>query len=169
MNRLFSGAVTSGHWSIAIIWKQKQSCKGWILDSMGKGDIYSNVAKTIKKAFDRARVRCIWHEAECRTQIEVECGPRTICGMVSICDQLKLGNTIDVAIMKASLMHISEESYKSEIIRRTAASWMRMKDDVLNNWKKQEEELRRFFRNRKTTSKKVNHSTNSISKTITID
>jgi len=166
---LFSGAVTSGHWSIAIIWKQKRSCKGWILDSMGKGNIHSNVAKTIKKAFDRARVRCIWHEAECRTQIEVECGPRTICGMVSICDQLKLGNTIDVAIMKASLMHISEESYKSEIIRRTAASWMRMKDDILNNWKKQEEELRRFFRNRKTTSKKVSHSNNSISKTIIID
>jgi len=71
---LFSGAVTSGHWSMTVIWKQKRMCKGWILDSMGKGDIHSAIAKILKKVFGKAKTRCRWQEVECRQQQEVECG-----------------------------------------------------------------------------------------------
>ena len=46
--------------------------------------------------------------------------------MVSICKRIRLGNPIEYAVEKATLIQISESDYKSEMIRHTAASWMRM-------------------------------------------
>jgi len=51
-------------------------------------------------------------------------------GMVSICDNIKKGDPIETAITKATLMHVSEENYKSNITRRKAASWMRMTEET---------------------------------------
>jgi len=89
--------------------------------------------------------------------------------MVSICEQLKLGKTIDVAITKATLMHESENDYNLENIRRTAASWMRMTDEILERWNTKEKELRKFYRNKTTELHRVRHRNTTMSETISID
>jgi len=85
-------------------------------------------------------MQCRWQDVECRKQNEVECGPRTIAVMVSICKNLRNGISIENAITKASLMHISDSSYAPEKIRHTAASWMRMLETTLERWKTKEKE-----------------------------
>ena len=165
---IFTGKVTGGHWNLAVIWKQSKICKGWMLDSMGQGDIHSDIAKTIKQAFGKAKRKCRWQHMVCRHQREVECGPRTIGSMVSICENLKTDKPIDIAIAKASLMHISEMHYAPELIRQTAASWMRMTEDTRVRWEMREMELRLYFRNRNNI--KNRKETNNVAiETIMID
>jgi len=83
-----------------------------MLDSLGKGTNDSTEAKAIKKLFSRARLQCCWQNVECRKQDEVECGPRSIVGMVStICNNIKNGESVETAIKKATLMHVSQENY----------------------------------------------------------
>lgn len=163
---IFSGNANSGHWNTAVIWKKSDSCKGWMLDSLGVENISSEIAKTIKKIFSRARLRCRWQHVECRKQTEVECGPRSIVNMVSICDNIKKGDTVETAIEKATLMHISEENYVSSIIRRKAASWMRMGEEIQTRWIENERRLREYFRrNRQSTNLMLHH----VHDTITIE
>jgi len=122
-----------------------------MLDSLGLGNTNSIEAKAIKKIFSRARLRCCWQETECRKQNEVECGPRSIVSMVSICDNIKNGDQVETAIEKATLMHVSESNYTSDIIRRKAASWMRMTEEIKTRWEENERQLRRHFRRNRDT------------------
>lgn len=144
---IFSGDVTRGHWSIAIIWKQSATCKGWLMDSMGEGNTNTTVPRKIKKAFGRARLQCRWQKIRCRVQKEVECGPRSIAGMIDICHHLGNGKPIETAVEKASLLHISEADYDTTEIRRKAASWMRMTNEDHIKWVAQEQHFRECLRN----------------------
>jgi len=159
---IFSGNTNSGHWNIAVIWKRSNSCKGWMLDSLGQGNTNSIEAKAIKKIFSRARLRCCWQETKCRKQNEVECGPRSIVSMVSICDDIKNGDQVETAIQKATLMHVSESNYISSIIRRKAASWMRMTEEIKARWEENERQLRRHFRRNRDTRNTVSQFENEI-------
>ena len=159
---IFSGNTNSGHWNIAVIWKRSTSCKGWMLDSLGQGNTNSIEAKNIKNIFSRARLRCCWQEIECRKQIEVECGPRSIVSMVSICDNIKNGDEVEIAIQKATLMHVSESNYTSSIIRRKAASLMRMTEQLKARWEENERQLRQYFRRNRDTRNTISQLENDI-------
>jgi len=83
--------------------------------------------------------------------------------MVSICDNIKNGDPIEKAIRKATLMHISEENYKSNIIRRKAASWMRMTVETQVRWTANEQQLRDYFRrNRRDTNSPSQYENEAI-------
>jgi len=166
---IFSGDVARGHWSIAIICKQRASCRGWLLDSMGMGDTNTTVPKMIKKAFGRARLQCRWQNINCRVQKEVECGPRSIVGMINICNHLRNGESVETAVTKASLMHISESNYDPVRIRQKAASWMRMASEDHVRWVEQEQQMRNYLRNnRGRDTGQITGNDRSNTETITI-
>lgn len=166
---VFSGDATRGHWSIAIIWKQSGTCMGWLLDSMGEGNTNTSVPRKIRQAFGRARSKCRWQRLCCRKQKEVECGPRSIVGMINTCYHLGNGETIETAVEKASLIHISDVDYDPTKIRRKAASWMRMSEENHIRWMEQEQLLRDYLRNRRTRVNRTGVGTTQVTEIIMLN
>ena len=145
---IFSGEDTRGHWSLVVVNKAFKSRKMWIIDSLGSGD--KLVTAAIKKAFSIGRLKCRIMENDVRRQTEVECGPRTVIGMVSICDQLRLGAEIEVAIRAGGLDTRLPNGYDSENIRRKAAEWVLETE----NSKRQHEERDVLFRRYRSRGRK---------------
>jgi len=107
-----------------LIQKEKKSCRALMLDSLGTADANTKEAQVIKNYFSKARLKCRWVQVQCRSQKEVECGPRTISVMVSIIKSLKGKIGIIEVISNATLMHVPEKEYDPSRIRRTAAACM---------------------------------------------
>jgi len=118
---IFKGEARNGHWSFAMIYKAYRDCRGWMVDSLGTGGTTSETAVKIKKAFSKNRLKCKWIPVKCQAQQEVECGPRTVWGMVSICRAVEEGLSAEEVIAKASLRN-SETMYDPDVIRRKVAT-----------------------------------------------
>ena len=119
---IFSGEDTRGHWSFVVVHKTFRSRRMWVMDSLGTGHRIATIA--IKKAFSIGRLKCRLIESKSRAQVEVECGPRAVTGMVSICETLRKGESIDAAILAGSLELPIVNGYDSENVRRLAAEWV---------------------------------------------
>jgi len=130
------------------------------MDSMGEGNTNTTVTRKIKKAFGRARLQCRWQRIRCRVQKEVECGPRSVVGMIDICHHLGNGKSIETAVEKASLLHISEADYDTTKIRQKNASWMRMSDEDHIKWTEQEQHVREYLRNSRARDNMTGTETN---------
>jgi len=121
---IFTGSSGNGHWSFFVIQKEKKFCKGWILDSLGEGNTNSEIAEKVKKLFSMARRTCSWVSIRSTLQTELECGPRTICGMMTICKSIQQGIQIENAVKKAAIAETQEGEYDSMIYRKEAASYV---------------------------------------------
>ena len=144
---IFSGDDTRGHWSFVVVHKAFRSRRMWIMDSLGTGHRITTAA--IKKVFSTGRLKCRLIENKSRTQMEVECGPRTVMGMVSICDILKQGETIDTAIQASNLESPIPNGYDSENIRRKAAEWVLETKSTKAQHEAREVTFRKYCRKRR--------------------
>jgi len=133
----------SGHWYFILIDKRKSLCRGWVIDSLGTGATTSNIANRVKKLFTMARRKCSWIPTKATRQTEMECGPRTVCGMVSICRSLRDGLDIQEAIKVATSLSTTEKSYNSMHYRTEAKKYMEVNTEVKNAYEKGIAEMRR--------------------------
>jgi len=146
---IFSGTNDSGHWSFVTVYKGFKERRMWVMDSLGTGHMGAPVMKSIKKAFSSGRLKCRFMEVKCRTQTEVECGPRTISGMVSICNSLAKGDSIDAAISKGSLEAPIPNGYDPVDFRRKAAEWVQETNESKNQHEQREVRFRRYMSKRR--------------------
>ena len=79
----FYGHYKSGHWYLTVLVKSVSLWFGWTVDSLrdSKDNRMAFAKKTIQKIIQQ-KIR--WKQCKCIKQEEVECGPRTICHMVAI-------------------------------------------------------------------------------------
>ena len=141
---IFTGCSSQGHWSMAVIHKDVASCRGWILDSLGNSNLTSNPAKAIKSIFSSARRKFKWIRVQCKSQVEVECGSRTIVAMVSIVRSISNRTDIERAIASATLMQSSD--YDASEIRSRAAACMRLSSDGMERDRRREQDIRRYLK-----------------------
>ena len=121
---------SEGHWFFIMIDKQKSLCRGWVIDSLGTGAINSDIANRVKKIFSMARRKCSWITTKATRQTELECGPRTICGMVSICNSVRNGTDIQEAVRLATSLQTEERAYSSMRYRTEAKEFMNVTEEV---------------------------------------
>jgi len=77
------------------------------------------LSSKIKAAFTTNRGRLEWLTPSSRRQVEYECGPRTLKGIVDICKGLTEEVSIDICIQRATLTDPTmAQSYNSGNIRR---------------------------------------------------
>ena len=114
---IFSGGDTAGHWHLVVVKKTGRFHQGWIIDSLGIGGSDSAVTSKIKDAFTTNRGQLNWLTPKSRRQVEYECGPRTIKGMLDICNGLKDQVSIEDCI-KIALLTERTTDYQSGNIRR---------------------------------------------------
>ena len=126
---IFTGSDLQGHWSVAVVNKQKDNCRGWVIDSLGSANLMEKEFRAIKSIFSNSRRCCRWIEIQSRKQFEVECGPRSITAMVSMATSLKEGLSIERTVEKATLLHISEADYDSKRIRQGAVRCLRLTEE----------------------------------------
>jgi len=88
-------------------------------------------------------------EANTRTQSEVECGPRTVTGMVSICDKLRQGEMTETAIQAGGLEFPIPNGYDTEDVRRNAAEWVLETESTKAQHEAREVIFRRYSSNRR--------------------
>lgn len=143
---LFTGNDLQGHWSVAVVCKQRRSCRSWILDSMGSADWKEKEIQAIKIIFSNAKMKCRWIDISCRRQTEVECGSRSIVAMVSIVENLAEGLSVEDAVEKATLMHVTETNYDSKRIRQKAAKYLRLTEEGLQRDRERELSVRKCIR-----------------------
>jgi len=141
---IFTGCSSQGHWSMAVIHKDVASCRGWILDSLGNSNLTSNPAKAIKSIFSSARRKFKWIRVQCKSQVEVECGSRTIVAMVSIVRSISNKTDTERAIASATLMQSSD--YDASEIRSRAAACMRLSSDGMERDRRREQDIRRYLK-----------------------
>jgi len=118
------------------------------MDSLGIGHMGAPVMKIIKTAFSSGRLKCRFMEVKCRTQTEVECGPRTVSSMVSICQSLERGHTIEAAIQKGSLDAPTPNGYNPLFFRRKAVAWVQKTEETKNQHDERKIGLRRYMSKR---------------------
>ena len=140
---IFQGDNTGGHWLFMVVDKRKSFCRGWIMDSLGRGSSTSESAKKIKSMFSNSRMKCSWIATDTVRQTELECGPRTICGMVSICESLKRKISIEEAIRSATRVGIAEGTYDSMTCRRRALGHIQVSKDTKIAYEAATSEMRR--------------------------
>jgi len=167
---IFTGEARDGHWSFAMIYKAYRDCRGWMMDSLGTGGTRSDTATKIKKAFSKNRLKCKWVPVKCQAQQEVECGPRTVWGMVSICQAIRDEMPVEDIIAKATLRN-SVSMYDPEVIRRKAATLIDETAEVRERIKEDNVKWRRYWnrRRRERENPRNDHSSNAEIETIVID
>ena len=108
-----------GHWYTVIVSKRgRNSCEGWILDSLRKGDSNTSSHLKIKEAFMGSRGRFNWHTPQCWRQTENECGPRTVKSITDIVKGIKNSVSISECIHIATMMNIGVPTYDPRAIRQ---------------------------------------------------
>ena len=150
---LFTGADLSGHWSFIIVSKQYKLRRMWVIDSLGRGNSRNRVVKRVRKAFSSCKCRCRWEEVGTMKQSEAECGPRTIMGMVSMCQALSQGKSIEEAIATSSGNAGNRLRLKSEEVRRQAVEWIDESEDTRAIYERGEAAIRKFLRRRRVTQR----------------
>jgi len=155
---IFSGPSEAGHWTLAVIHKQTKSCRGWIIDSLGTGNTSSNLARTIKEAFSKSKIKCRWQPSLSKAQTEAECGTRVVLGMVSICEMMKNMRSIDKAVeevLKGTLW--SGLDYQPRVLREKAAEWIRVSEEAIRLQQQSNVEMATFRRKQreKVTEKRI--------------
>jgi len=154
---MFSGEDTQGHWAFVVVHKQHGSRKLWVMDSLGCGNPESPLIRKIKTLFSSAKLRCRIIANRCKPQIEAECGPRTVSGMVSISNALKEGKSIEEAITIGSLLTPGMTTYDPSVIRSKAAKWVRKDDISKRKHEEAETEFRRYLKKRRRKRKRDNY------------
>ena len=86
-------------------------------------------------------------------QSEAECGPRTIMGMVSKCQALSQGKSIEEAIATSSGNAGNRLRLKSEEVRRQAVEWIDESEDTRAIYERGEAAIRKFLRRRRVTQR----------------
>jgi len=116
---IFSGGIDAGHWHLVVVHKTGRFHRGWIIDSLGKGKVDTTISPKIKSAFTTNRGRLEWTTPSSRRQVEYECGPRTLKGIIDICKGLAEEVSIETCIQRATLTEsATAQSYNSGNIRR---------------------------------------------------
>jgi len=103
----FSG--TSGHWHTIALEKRGNSKKEFVIDSLGTGSINNPIIRKITDAFSPGRGTCEWHAPQSVRQQGVECGPRTICTLETICKGKENGSAIETSINDATLKNVERD------------------------------------------------------------
>jgi len=121
---IFSGNSSSGHWHLVVIKNSSRTlCHGWVLDSLGRGQTSSNTINKITEAFSHSSRGCvIWNAPQCLRQTENECGPRTLKGIIDICENLGKGVSIADSITCATMCHLDHTTYSANAARRETAT-----------------------------------------------
>jgi len=117
---VFSGEMTSGHWSVIAIHKVRRRRVAVTLDSLGRGSLNSPIINLISQAFQPNRGRVQWSNPACRNQTGVECGARTIWAMHSLAKAHHEKVEFEESIRRATLWSPTE--YDQMDIRRNAAN-----------------------------------------------
>jgi len=165
---IFKGEARDGHWSNAMIYKAYRDCRGWMMDSLGTGGTTSETAEKIKKAFSKNRLKCKWIPVRCQAQQEVECGPRTVWGMVSICQAIKDGLSIEEIIATATLRN-SEAMYDPDAIRRKVVTLVDETTEVRERTKADSVIWRRFWSRRRREGENSRNTRNRNAEVETIE
>ena len=165
---IFSGSSDSGHWSFAVISKQYRCCRGWMIDSLGTGRTNGEVADKIDQAFSKRRVRCKWLPTRCFQQQEVECGPRTVWGMVKIQQALQEGKSIEDAVQSACMMQRSRE-YDAREVRGEASVLIDDSEISRSEIDATARTIRRFMNRRRQKEQRTEAAQPSATDIITID
>jgi len=119
----FSGATESGHWYAIILEKRGRNKKGFIIDSLGTGNTNNSIIRKITDAFNPGRGTCEWYAPQSIRQQGVECGPRTVCTLETICEGRKNEDTIEISVENATLRNDeTDSSYDQMKYRRKAAN-----------------------------------------------
>jgi len=116
---IFSGETTSGHWSVIAIQKVRRRRVAVVIDSLGKGSLNNPIVNLISQAFKPNRGKVKWSNPECRNQVGVECGARTICAMHTLAKAHHEKIDFEESIRKATLWFPTE--YDQMDVRRDAA------------------------------------------------
>jgi len=120
---IFSDGGGSGHWHTIILEKCGNVKKGFVIDSLGTGNINNHITRKITDAFSPGRGTCAWTAPTSVRQQAVECGPRTVCTMETICKGKEIGETIENSIRAATLRDTETDvSYNQTKYRRRAAN-----------------------------------------------
>jgi len=124
---IFSGDTTMGHWSLYIVEKlSRRNLQAWCMDSLGTGNTKGQIHSKITAAFAPGRARMVWKSCTCRTQEEVECGPRTILAMKLIMEGLRENRQLEECIRKATLTQYPHRNHTSAMIREEIAYFVNL-------------------------------------------
>ena len=122
---MYAGGTGMGHWYLFVIFKIRQRfIKAWCIDSMGKGTVNRNFAQKVEKAFAPGRATLRWEPYECRSQEELECGPRTVLAMKIIKEGLEKNIPVEESIMKTTLWHHPYQTHTPAMVREDAAHFI---------------------------------------------
>jgi len=119
---LFSGETRAGHWYLCVIRKiGRRLMKGWCMDSLGKGNTGRNIIQKIGMAFAPGRAKLKWQSCQCRSQEELECGPRTIFAMKLIIEGIQRDMRIEDCVEQATLQNSPYNLHSPAMIREDIA------------------------------------------------
>ena len=91
---------------------------------MGKGTVNRNFAQKVEKAFAPCRATLRWEPYECRSQEELECGPRTVLAMKIIKEGLEKNIPVEESIRKTTLWHHPYQTHTPAMVREDAAHFI---------------------------------------------
>jgi len=156
----FTGEDASGHWSFIVVNRQHKIKRMWVIDSLGRGNRLNRIVQRVREAFSTNRCKCKWVDLRTVQQSEAECGPRTIVGMVSLCQALVQGDPIEEAVAKSSGNSGNRQSLNSEEVRRKAVEWVKETGSTSTKYERQEAEIRKYLRKRRKNQRRNLTSTN---------
>ena len=110
--------TTCDHWHTVILRKRALLWFGWNVDTLrfGEQERLDYVKKTLGKVITE---RVQWTNIEGFKQEEVECGPRTMCNIVYIVQQLKKNREINEVVRELmNKDHISSQEATPKIARQ---------------------------------------------------
>jgi len=114
----------ASHWHLIAVYKKRRFRKAVVIDSMGTGERHSRVTNLISEAFKPNRGSVHWDTPLSRRQVDIECGPRTICAMTSIATNFAAGIDFNICVQRATLLDTAaSDTYDQMAIRRHAANW----------------------------------------------
>jgi len=146
---MFTGDTRKGHWYLVVINKQQKSCRGWVIDSLNWDHTKDATIGIIGKAFSKSRMKCKWMKIRTWPQTEAECGSRVIGGMLSICNKIARGGSVEHGIdaaIKGLAVGTSSMSYDADMLRKQAAELLNHSEEVRAFNEERNRAIRRLFK-----------------------
>jgi len=119
---VFSGGSGTGHWHLCVVEKiRRRYMRAWCINSLGRGNLNSEINRKIEKAFAPGRATLKWEPCVCRSQEELECGPRTILAMKIIKEGMEKNLPIEDSVKLATLWHHPFHQHTPAMVRENIA------------------------------------------------
>jgi len=160
---VFSGGTGTGHWHLCVVEKiRRRYMRAWCINSLGRGNVNNAVNRKIEKAFAPGRATLKWEPCECRSQEELECGPRTILAMKIIKEGMEKNLPIEDSVKLATLWHHPFHQHTPAMVRENIAHF-------INNFTPSMITPPLRFRRRNSTNNRSDRSPTSKVQCIEID